>query len=290
MKKLLSFSLIFVLLILSACSKPQNDVNTIKIDDSTQTKQSNDITDVNKEFDQPTQEAENITNQQNEPELNKPLPEYTSTGTDCEIVELASKTEFNEDIVFDWNGNTITVEKPKFTGIKIDEVYSYKAYYEFNNDKLESIWIGDEYITINKYGEYQYISESPVKHNKIRHYTNEVDLVDGLQVSENTKYIQTGEPGSFQQRLYSLDDEPLSDYYDTIGHFYNGLALVTRNNKIGFIDEKGLEVLKPCIAYDKIQYPPKNKKFSIHYMDQDAFIIPIGGELAVVNLTRTNVE
>lgn len=86
-----------------------------------------------------------------------------------------------------------------------------------------------------------------------------------------------------------MDDEPLTDYYDTIGYFYNGLALVTKDRKVGIIDEKGNELLAPVISYDKIRYH-KDKRFYVHIMDQDAFILPIGGELAVINIKREKLH
>ncbi len=215
------------------------------------------------------------------------LSQDTQKRTDCEIIELTSKTEFEEDIVFEWRGESITVEKPKFLGLKIDEVYSYKAFYAFNNDGLESIKYGDTYMTVNTNGEIvEYGAQTAVKSDKAREYANLPHGMDGRPVSEKTMIRQTGEPGNYKQQLCTYDGQPLSGYFDSIGYFYNGLALVQEDFKLGIIDETGTLLLEPTISFDKITYPPTERYFYVSYMDRDAFIIPIGGELAVIHITR----
>ena len=218
------------------------------------------------------------------PEPLEPLP--NNSNTDCEIIELASKTAFNKT-TFDYGDEEIIVSSPKFTGIKIDEVYSYKAFYEFNNDGLLSVCYGkNEYYTLNTKGEIVDYTNTPVKDNKAREYSNLPWETKGRPVSEKTMIIQTGEQGNYKQQLHSYENEPLSDSFDSIGYFYNGLALVTNDNKIGIIDESGRTLLEPSVPFDKIKYPPEIREFDVQYMDQNAFLISIGGELAVINIYR----
>lgn len=217
-------------------------------------------------------------------------PEYLLEKGDSEVLEAVSKTEFNEDIVFEWNGQKITVERPIFTGIRIDKIHSYKDFYTFNEDgwvPIDLSGIGD-YLVINKNGKIIFDGyEEPIKHTRNKYML--MNTADYPIVGEGVKVIMTGEPGNYKDKLYTMDDKPLTDYYDAIGCFYNGLALVTKDRKVGIIDEKGNELLAPVISYDKIKYH-KDKRFYVHIMDQDAFILPIGGELAVINIKREKLH
>ncbi len=97
---------------------------------------------------------------------------------------------------------------------------------------------------------------------------------------------QEGEPGNYTQYLYDIYGNRLSEGFDSIGYFYNGLALITKANMVGIINDKGKVVLEPSILYDDFTYPPKNRGFSFSYMEEDAFIIPMDGEYAVITIDR----
>ena len=203
------------------------------------------------------------------------------------IVTPSSKDVFNEDYTFEWNGQKITIKKPVYTGIPTDKVYTYKAYYEFNENGYASMSTSFGYFTVDRDGKVYDYKGYEYARNNINLYSG---FKDG-QKSATTKVIQTGEPGNFKQRLHSLDKTPLSDYFDHISYFYNGLALVQLDGKIGFIDETGAVVVEPMIPYDHIVYPldePKQDKkgFWIPFFTGDAFIVPIGGEMAVIRLER----
>lgn len=84
--------------------------------------------------------------------------------------------------------------------------------------------------------------------------------------------------------LYDLEGRVISDGYDAIGFVYNGIAPVEIDNKIGFIDAYGKELLEPTIAFDRVIYGKATQEFAVTFADEDAFLLPIGGELAVITL------
>ncbi len=99
--------------------------------------------------------------------------------------------------------------------------------------------------------------------------------------------VQSGEAGNYIQQLYSVYGELLNDAeFDNIGYFYNGLAIIEKDRKIGFIDEKGNIVLEPTIAFDKVVYPPTAREYSPDFINEDAFILPINGKVTVITIER----
>lgn len=56
-----------------------------------------------------------------------------SYKSDGELISTVSKTEFSSPIEFDFNGSKIILDTPRFTGLPVDSVYSYKDYYYFSN-------------------------------------------------------------------------------------------------------------------------------------------------------------
>ncbi|MBR6559002.1 MAG: WG repeat-containing protein [Clostridia bacterium] len=68
--------------------------------------------------------------------------------------------------------------------------------------------------------------------------------------------------------------EQISRGYDFIGCFYNGLALIENDNKIGLIDESGNEILSPCIEYDTVLYPLKAKNCTFRLCLRTALLFP----------------
>lgn len=289
MKRVIAFALIFIMLLASSC-KNKNDVAEKDTDIPNAAEQTEDIGDKTENTDNSAKAAADEKEQEQPPAAgDEPVSVNDTSKYDlrqgyCEIIELASKTEFNEDIVFEWAGEKVTVQKPIFTGLKITEVDSYKAYYRFDSDGLIDVQVllnDDEYT--NKF----FVID---KNGKIISDDNDKPLQNNEGPEPYEDYglgkEQIGEFGSYRQRLYTLDGEPVSEYFDFIGYFYKGLALIEENRRLGIIDYKGNVLLEPVIAYDRITYPPTEKEFYVSFMDNDAFIISIGGELAVINIKR----
>ena len=112
-------------------------------------------------------------------------------------------------------------------------------------------------------------------------------LPGGRSIGDKTFLKQEGEPGNYTQYLYDLQGNRISGGYDSISHFYDGLALIKKGNKLGLISADGTVVLEPCIECDVVTYPPRNDGFSYAFMDQNAFVIPIGGEIAIVTIEKS---
>jgi len=108
----------------------------------------------------------------------------------------------------------------------------------------------------------------------------------GRSNGSGTVIVLTGEPGAYAQKLYDIHGNCISGSYDSISYFYNGLALIAKDQKIGIIDNKGVVVLEPTIAFDTVTYSPDGRGFSVVFMEGDAFLLPIGGELAVIAIQR----
>lgn len=99
--------------------------------------------------------------------------------------------------------------------------------------------------------------------------------------------VQIGTPGNYKQYLYNIYGEQLCDQaFDNITYFNDKIAAVEKDNKIGLIDDEGNIILEPTIAFDEIVYPPKNKGFYLSYICEDALVVPIGGEFAVISIER----
>lgn len=111
-------------------------------------------------------------------------------------------------------------------------------------------------------------------------------LPGGRSAGEGTVIIQDGTPGNYSQYLYSIQGERLSEGYDCISYFENGLALIEKDNKVGIIDNNGTVILPPTIAFDTITYPPTTREYRIAFLDNNAFLLPIGGEFAVISIQR----
>ena len=96
----------------------------------------------------------------------------------------------------------------------------------------------------------------------------------------------TGVPGEYKQQLFNKDGSPASEVFDGIGYFYNGIAPVESDGKIGFIGDDGSTLLEPCIQYDDLRYPPDYEGYWFYYLTEDSIVLPIDGEFAVITLTR----
>lgn len=219
---------------------------------------------------------------------------FTGDGT---VEDPVSKHLFTKPIECTYNGKKIKIDTPKFTGIPVESVYSFKKNFYFIDGYVIFDVATDDglmYFKIDKNGkivavssDYQEITEGRDSDK----YMGEIleaakSISSGRLIGNNVVIEQFGEPGSYVQYLYSVDGERLSEGYDSISYFFNGLALTVKDNKVGLIDEKGNEVLTPSIAFDTIVYSPKNKGVFLGFMFEDAFVIPIDGEFAIINIQR----
>ena len=266
MKKI-TFLLLILLFILSGCK--QTDINT-----NTPTKDTSTV-----EYIDPLQ--------------------FTFTSGDGEVAKQISKNSFTKPIEITYNGKIITIDTPKFTGIPVNSVYSYKKNYQFidgyvifdvaTDDGLTYFKVDKNGKTIAINNDYKKITEG----RDLDKYMGEIleaakSISSGRLIGNNVVIEQFGEPGSYVQYLYSVDGERLSEGYDSISYFFNGLALTVKDKKVGLIDENGNEILTPSISFDTIIYPPKNKGYSLNFMFEDAFVIPIDGEFAIINIIRSS--
>jgi len=222
--------------------------------------------------------------------------------SDSETLNRVSKDSFTEPIKFDYNGKKITVEPPVFTGLSVDSVWSYKdSYYFYDGSTIFDISCnGYFFVKVNKDGKIISADSNFSRINEGRTVTRyipvltptQVELEDGLTGmvrGDGSMRVMVGEPGNYTTYLYSASTgERLSNGYDYITYFYNGLALVGKDYKIGIIDDKGNELLAPCIEYDTLTYPPTGREYYVVQIFEDAFVLPIGGELAIINISRGN--
>ncbi len=201
--------------------------------------------------------------------------------SDSETVTFAPREQtLPTDFVYD--GERVTLNGPYFTGIPTDSTMSYRKGYAFENGL-----VGFEVI-LGKGANKCFLVDKTGTIVNFNHYTDNV-VSDSVAISkypEGLEIVQTGEPGGYEQQLFTTGGRALSEKFDSIGFFYDGLALVTRDGRVGIIDSDGKTLLSPCIAYDDLRYPPDGKGFWVRYMCEDAFVLPVDGEFAVFTLTR----
>ena len=203
-----------------------------------------------------------------------------------EITKTVSKEQFNKDIECYYNDEKITLE-PIFTGIPVSAVDTYKKNFLFVDGTVildVSTKNGTVYFKVGKDGKISATDTDFKKINEGRDNSKYYHGLEGSVVGNSVMIIQEGEPGNYVQYLHTTKGERISKGYDSIGSFYNGLAIITQDKKVGLIDERGNEVLAPCIAYDTITYPPKTREFDPNFMTEDALILPIDGEIVVINI------
>ncbi len=191
-------------------------------------------------------------------------------------------------VTFDYNGESVTINEPIFTGIKTNSVKTYKEFFAFENGFLvltaleeKNGKITERYLLLNKDGEVtntEYPSSTAVK-NRVKIST----YPEGVEV------VQTGEVGEYKQQLYK-NGSSISESFDEIGFFNNGLALARKKNKYGIISLDGDTLVEPFIEIDDLKYPPDNRCYQVKHLTDDAFILPINGELVVFTLTRGERE
>lgn len=117
---------------------------------------------------------------------------------------------------------------------------------------------------------------------------NEYPLLPGASsLRGTTDVVQEGSPGAYVQYLHDADGNRVSDGYDSISYFFGGLALISKDNKMGLIAQDGTVVLPPTIAFDTVKWPTwgtQYKGFHHAFMDGNAFFVSIGGEMAVITM------
>lgn len=117
---------------------------------------------------------------------------------------------------------------------------------------------------------------------------NEYRILPGTaSIRGNTNVVQKGAPGAYVQYLYDARGNQLSDGYDSISYFFGGLALINKDNKMGLIAQDGTVVLPPSIAFDTVKWPTwgtQYRGFHHAFMDGNAFLVSIGGEMAVITI------
>ncbi|MBR5452689.1 MAG: hypothetical protein IKV54_01285, partial [Clostridia bacterium] len=179
--------------------------------------------------------------------------EYVFSSSDSEVHRRASKDSFAEAIEFTANGQKITVEPPVFTGLSVDMCYTYNDFFPCIDGSVIFTLSGEDkniYLQMDKNGrvitvsdDYGTLSEG----RSVKRYLPEISGADaqteGRVIGDEVTVRQIGEFGNYTQYLYSAEGDRISDGYDSIGYFYDGLALITKDNKIGLIDESGNEVL-----------------------------------------------
>ncbi len=212
------------------------------------------------------------------------------------VAKAASKTAFTQPIACTYDGESIQIQAPQFTGIPVDAVWSHKKFYEFVDGTTifdVATEDGTLYCKVDTNGTMTSTDTDYLRlasGRDIGKYLPKTELrPEGRLLGDEVEVRQFGEFGSYTQYLYSTAGECLSDAYDTIGYFFNGLALVTKDKKVGLIDEKGNEVLTPSIAYDTVAYG-NGLEWYPAYMFEDAFVLPIGGEFAVIRIQRANAS
>ncbi len=217
-----------------------------------------------------------------------------------EVANAVSKTAFSQPIECAYNGQTLTIDTPRFTGLPVEAVYSYKKTYAFIDGYVVfdvATEDGSIFLKVDKNGNILEVGADYLALNAGRDISKylpktaeqQIDIepnLKGMVIGTDVAKIQLGDEGNYVQYLYSTDGERISDGYDYISYFYNGLAMICNDKKVGLIDEKGTVVLPPSIAFDTVVYPPTGREFHPLFMFEDAFIISIGGEFAVVNIQR----
>ncbi len=212
--------------------------------------------------------------------------------TISETISTAPRVQYTTPYTFMLNGETVTVELPLFTGLMVGEITTYMESLDFEDGAVvfRTRTDGKErFLRVDKNGrlldgDYPYPSLPDV--DWMRDLGLGESTEAGRVIGEGVAVKQEGEPGNYVQYLCDLDGNKLSEGFDTIGYFYNGIAIVTRDFKLGFIDGTGSTLLAPCIEYDAVTYPPTERYYYPSTLWEDALILPIGGELTIITLHR----
>jgi len=202
-----------------------------------------------------------------------------------------------EDCIGPFVGKGVTVNGPVYTGIPTEATYTYKEYFPC----LDGVIAFQVVFAPDNQSKTIYLDKTAAI---IENPNRTVTVKDYLSLNEDKPYrIElSGEPGDYHCQLFNETGEAISEIYDNIGAFYNGIALIEQDyetgpNKIGLITDTGEVLLEPCIPVDTVAYVyypvetptgtiMKEKEFLNEYMFEDAFVLSIGGELAIFTVTR----
>ncbi len=187
-------------------------------------------------------------------------------------------------VTFVYNGEKVTINKPILTGIKTNIVRTYKQFFAFENGILVLTALEkkdgntrERHLLLNKNGKITN-TEYPLS-------TAVEDIAKISGYPEDVEVIQTGQTEAYKQQLYK-GGVAVSEFFDEIGFFNNGLALARKDNKYGIISLDGDTIVEPFIEVDDLRYPPDYSGYQVKHLTDDAFILPINGELVIFTLTR----
>jgi len=112
------------------------------------------------------------------------------------------------------------------------------------------------------------------------------DGVDFVRISSDGTVIcrfgENGNPETYYQ-LYDTTGEQMSGIrYDIIGDFYNGTAPIYLNGLLGFIDNRGNEVVAPIFPCDNFS---DVLLYSLD-MQEDLILVPKNGKVCVLEIIR----
>lgn len=206
---------------------------------------------------------------------------------EAKVFSVAPKNQEVFPATFKTASQTITLNPPIFTGIKVQNAYTYKRHFAFQSSQVVI-------SVLAKYNETNNVTKNILldkRANVVDDSFNHSSAVKNIEAiskyPEGVQVIQRGEEGAYKQYLATTDGQALSENFDEIGFFYKGIALARRGNKLGFISENGETLLEPSIEIDDLKYSPDyTRGFQAKYMTEDAFVVPIGGELAIITLDR----
>lgn len=158
-------------------------------------------------------------------------------------------------LTFEYNGEKVTVNAPIYTGLPAEAVTSYKRSFIFRDGKLS-------------------LDVSTDKGMKSF-------LIDKNGVCLDMEYGGTVDDSD----ISSMAKLPSDDFAFT-GYVYNGICPVINDRRLGFADSQGNVLLEPCIEMDYLTTFPKNRDYVPFFMNEDTILLPIGGEFAIITLTR----
>ncbi len=114
----------------------------------------------------------------------------------------------------------------------------------------------------------------------------------GRAIGCNMIAVQTKENQQPKQWIYHASGQLLTDrWFDTVGYVYNGLVPVTANQTLYVVDQQGKLVENVSLVYDAMttvygESQEKTQTYHPYIMNEDALIMPIKGQVAVVSIQR----
>lgn len=181
--------------------------------------------------------------------------EVTFGKSGSDLLYTASRENCVLPLTFKYSGKTVTVNAPIYTGLPAEAVTSYKRNFIFRDGKLSLDVVTDK-------GTKRF-------------------LIDKNGVCLDMEYSGTVDDSD----ISSMAMLPSDDFSFT-GYVYNGICPVVNDRRLGFADSQGNVLLEPCIEMDYLTTFPKNRDYVPYFMHEDTILLPIGGEFAIITLTR----